>query len=193
MIKNPLVFLLALCVGIFFVWAVGTGPIASVRAIPGNPEAVDTAATDSQVSTKPLEPGTEEKGSPPFHVTGASDEQVKELYLEFQKAIAANDKEAAASLMNYPLQVSFPDDPPEKKVSSIKDRRSFIRVFDRIFDGRLKDFISRIDVENGNEFIIRWDGIGTNQGEFWIGVYCTDGRCKNPRRYVKIDRIYGKL
>ena len=193
MIKNPLIFLLALGSGIFLAGANGSfkGPIDGISTIPSHPQTIDTSVADLQVPPEPLKLGTEEKDPPRFHLAGAnSDEEVKELYRKFQKAVATNDKNAAALLMNYPLQVNFPGDPIAKKPSWIKDRKSFIRVFDRLFDKRLKDFISNLDLENGDDFIIRYDGIGTGRGEIWIGVYCYDSQCKNPQTYVKIRTIY---
>lgn len=190
MIKNLIVFISAFILGVLLAGAAGFYSAAPIEISEG-PCAVEKPATEPLSAADFPEEINEKKTPPRFYLAGASDEEVKEVYLKLRKAVAANDKEAAASLMNYPLKVHFPDDPPGKKISSIKDRRSFIRVFDRIFDQKLKDFISRIDVENGDEFIIRSDGIGTNQGEFWINVYCTDSQCKDPQKYVKIDRIYG--
>jgi len=195
MIKNLLVFLLAFCLGIFLVRAAGifnTGPIENISTISGHLEPSKNARKVSQVSPKFIYPSEAEKRAPRFYISGAdSDEEVKDLFLGFQKAVAANDKKAAAALMEYPLSVYFPDDPPEKKVNHIKDRKSFIRVFDRLFDKRLKAYISKLDYENDDDFIVLWSGIGLKTGTIWIGNYCYDSKCTNGRSYVKIRTIMG--
>ena len=128
---------------------------------------------------------------PDFTVAGAyTNTEVIELLRNFKRSVETGDKELAASLMNFPLRVSFPDEPIGKRDHYL-NRKSFIRNFDRLFNDRLKRFIARIDVDDAEQFIVRYDGIGSNQGEFWIGVFCYDEKCTDNRSYTRIRTIWG--
>jgi hypothetical protein len=127
-----------------------------------------------------------------FYVAGVStDKEVKEFYIKFQKAIAKNDKDIVASTMIYPLRVNFSTDKSNKKYTFISNKKSFLKVYDKIFDKRLKKFIASIDVENEESVWARYDGISVGRGVIWIGVYCNKRHCEDSKYHINIRTIHG--
>lgn len=66
------------------------------------------------------------KANSRFGAAGIEDDkEVKDLYLKFQKAVAKDDRKTVASLMIYPLRVTFPTDKPDRNYTHIKNKKSF--------------------------------------------------------------------
>lgn len=130
-----------------------------------------------------------------------NDRDVKDFYLKFQKAVAENDKEMVASSMLYPLNVTFPTDNIKESYRQIKDRKAFLRFYDRIFDKRLKDFIAEVDVEKysaksemshiEDDIYAGYDGIFVGRRVISISVYYTSPLYENNKYLLGIRTIEG--
>ncbi len=119
-----------------------------------------------------------------------SDEEVESVWRDFQSAIAENNVEKAASLVNYPLNVNFTSDQLKKNSHKIASRSGFERDFNKIFDQSVKNFIAKT---TSNDLWGSYWGIATPRGEIWIGVYCIGPQkhsCQSGHE-VKIRTIYG--
>lgn len=69
-----------------------------------------------------------------------------------------------------------------------------MKVYDRIFDKKLKEFTARINVENDNYhkgIWARYDGIAVGRGVIWIGVYCYKRDCGDSKHHINIRTIHG--
>jgi hypothetical protein len=142
--------------------------------------------------TFPKEESLLPQDSARFRGAGVQDDkEVIEFYLKFQNAVSRNDKRTVASMMIYPLRVNFPTDADTKDYTFVKDRASFLRVYDRIFDGNVKRFIEGIDVENSESIWARYDGIAVGRGTIWIGVFCSDKPCESDKYHINIRTIHG--
>jgi hypothetical protein len=120
--------------------------------------------------------------APRFWGSGVkSDSEVVELFGKFRDAVAISDKETVAALMKYPLRVNFPTDSDSKQYTFVRNRRSFVRLYNRIFDEKLRTFISEVDPET-DDIWGRPDGIAIGRGVIWIGAFCDDRKCSGPYR-----------
>lgn len=148
--------------------------------------------SDLSEAANPSEPPLDAKNAPRFWGAGVrNDREVLDLFNEFQSAIQRNDKKAAADLMEYPLRVNFPSDPDTNGYTFIKNKWSFIRLYDRIFNENLKRFIAGIDSKSHDDIWGKYSGIAVGRGVLWIGVFCYDQRCTGDRYYIKIRTIHG--
>ncbi len=111
-----------------------------------------------------------------FQVAGVkSDSEVEEVWIAFQQAVAANDKEKVASLASYPFRASyFSDSLDRSSYHVLNNPRQFVKHYDEIFDQALKDFIAKT---TSAVLWARYDGIATPRGVIWIGVFCKDSSC----------------
>jgi hypothetical protein len=139
------------------------------------------AACAFGISARP----TEESGR--FTASGVKDDrEVETFYLNFQKAVADDDRKRVAHMMHYPLRVNFHSDALKRDYRLIRSRNAFLRVYVRIFSHALKKFIAKTTVKDiwGN-----YHGIATPGGEIWIGVFCTREDCDSY--YLKVRTIEG--
>ena len=128
-----------------------------------------------------------------FGVAGVDDDkEIKDLYLKFQKAVAEDDRKMVSTLLEYPFRAYFSNDVGRIKYRFINNRKEFLKAYDRIFDEKLKNFITKIDVENEEDIWARYDGIAVGRGVIWIGVFCNDNLCRNGN-YIKIRTIHGSI
>lgn len=99
------------------------------------------------------------------------DTEVERFWASFQRAVATDHRNEVAALATYPLRVNYHDDAIEGKYRFVRNRKAFLRVYDRIFDNALKEMIANtsfLDIGATSH------GIKTPRGEIWMGVYCLD-------------------
>ena len=69
-------------------------------------------------------------------------QEVKAFYLKFRKMLEENDKEAIADSILYPLEFSvFHDYPDACKAFRFKDKKTFLRYYNRVFPKKIRDNI----------------------------------------------------
>jgi hypothetical protein len=198
MYKKLLVFSLAFCLGVIL-WqtAIPLAPneISSVNGIvteTSNTAEINSYQPDASNFSETIFAQNLEKDNGRFGIAGVNDDkEVKDLYLEFQKAVATDDKKVVASMMYYPLRVYFPTDCLKKSYRLIKTEKAFLKVYDKIFDEKLKELIAQINVESNKDIWARYEGISVGRGDIWIGVYCYQRRCEDKKYFIKIRTIHG--
>ena len=125
MCKKFLVFSLTFCMGfISNQFAKQTDKTShksttSVSAVENNPQ------TESVKSLKPI----------------------SDFIINFQNAVARNDKETVASFIKFPIKVKLNFDDKKHLEKVIKSENEFLSNYDRIFDNSLKNSISEIKPE----------------------------------------------
>lgn len=199
MCKRLLVFSLAFCLALLFSQIIEqfkTTFAENQKTVAL--KAVDSTQVDSNslhfsnfVNTSNVQQAIKDNGR--FGVAGVEqDKEVKDLYLKFQRAVVEDDRKTVASLINYPLNVNFPTDKPNRNYTLIKNKKIFLDVYDRIFHKKLIEFIARIDVEKEDEEDIwaRYDGIAVGRGVIWIGVYCYKRDCSDNKYHINIRTIH---
>ncbi len=125
-----------------------------------------------------------------FQVSGVNnDKEVERFFLDFQRAIAADNRKKVASMMAYPLHVNFYSDSLKKNYRIIRSATTFLKFYNNIFDNALKKFIAKTST---NDIWGNYSGIATPQGEIWIGVFCKGIRAnKDCRDYeIKVRTIH---
>lgn len=184
MCKKLLVFLSAFCFGLItsqtpkqikYINSSNTSFQSSVISIQSVGEIIPTDSTliKSQIF--------EEKRSR-FWAAGLEDEkQVLDFYEKFKKAVAKDDRKTVASMMNYPLSILYASEHfklmKNKTVyrKEIKNKHTFLKNYDKIFDEPFKNFIVNINLE---ELWARDCGVATPHGEIWLNGICKDNSCK---------------
>lgn len=134
-----------------------------------------------------------DRNNPRFDAAGVEDdEEVKEFFLKFQKAVAENDKKTVASMIDYPHNVRFPNDRHGRGLRIIKNEKEFIKNFDKIFANKFREFIADVDVNYVNEqnshLWANWQGVTVGRGVIWIRVLCKDSECN--KNYLKIGNLH---
>jgi hypothetical protein len=122
-----------------------------------------------------------------FSVTGVDDDsEVAKFWSDFQLAVASDDRKQVAAMAKYPLQINYYDDPLENRYRSVKNRKAFLKIYDKIFDDALKGMIANTSFQDiwGN-----YHGIATPRGEIWIGVFCIDNNA-NCNHEIKLRTIH---
>ncbi len=123
-----------------------------------------------------------------FTVAGVeTDEEVEQFWITFQKAVADDDRNKVASMATYPLAVRYYFDSLDRKnYRFIKNRATFLKVYDKVFDDALKNLIAKTSID---DIGARYDGILTSRGEIWIGVFCLDRKCEGAYE-IKLRTIH---
>ncbi len=90
-------------------------------------------------------------------------EQFLSFFEKLKKAASQKDKKALSELMHYPLN-TFAKNYPK----SIKNKKIFIKDFDKVMSTKLLDLIQNQEVE---KIFCKSDGVMLGNGEVWINVY----------------------
>lgn len=127
-----------------------------------------------------------------FGVVGVkADKEVTEFYLKFQKAVVENDSRTVASMISYPFQYYLPTDKTRIRYRIANNKSTFLKVYPRLFDERLKRFIGEIDAENPASIWAIYDGISVGRGTIWIGVFSHSNRPGDDTYRIAIRTIFG--
>lgn len=171
---NLIIFLIAFLVGVALT---NSARVSYVKSVPARTEAI--SIPENHRSTGDSEVTNISSGaSQGFLTAGARDEQdARDFFTRFQRAVANDDRETVALLMNYPLRANFPLDESIREYRSIRDKRSFLAVYDTLFDERLKQFVVRINPNDVTDLWGNYHGISVGRGVIWIGVFCGPSGC----------------
>ncbi len=196
MFRNLLAFVVSFSFAVAVVLMITEGDFIKYIATAPDPTAIDNPSESKNVEDL-AQPHPEnsarspEGNAPRFGLAGVKgDREIVDLFLKFRDAVARSDRDAVESLIVYPLRVNFPDDPDSKGYTFIKNRQSFVRLYDRIFDTKLRTFISNVNPES-DDIWARIDGIAIGRGVIWIGTYCYYRKCTDGRYYLGIRTIHG--
>lgn len=110
----------------------------------------------------------------------------EDLFQKFKNAVAQNDKETIASLINFPLTVGFMDKKDKPYFKEIKNSDEFFANYNKIFDETSIKCIALADNSNGG--LIKTSGYNSS-GEFFNISFL---KLNRRLRYfsVTMDRIY---
>lgn len=93
-----------------------------------------------------------------------------EFFEELKKAVTGNDKEAVASMVNYPFNARIND-----KAVTIRDTAHFVADYDKVFTAKVKKAVSNQSYPN---LFANWQGVMIGDGEVWFGGICSDDACE---------------
>ncbi|TKT78337.1 hypothetical protein [Aquamicrobium sp. LC103] len=77
-----------------------------------------------------------------------------------KKAAAADDKQAVASMVDYPFQARIND-----KAMKIRDEKHFVADYDKIVTRKVKNAIAKQTYPN---LFANWQGVMIGDGEVWF-------------------------
>ncbi len=179
-LSRAFIFISAFAAGNFALWFLTPHPIDSSLVLHVEPALVENERDHSPVVSRNR-----------LFVAGIdSDAEAYDLWQSFQNAVAADDRDTVASLMNYPLRVNYPADKIGVSYRRISSKRAFVRSYEKIFDDDVKRFIA---ATSPSDLWARSEGILTPRGEIWIGINCIgSGRsdCSTGHE-IKIRTIHG--
>jgi hypothetical protein len=120
-----------------------------------------------------------------FFMAGLKDQDVEQFFTAFKKAIVERDKQKVASMVHYPVKAKLASGGWRRISSST----SFVRFYDRIFDQRFTELLSKLEVKD------LWGksaGVTTPRGEVWFSAIVTRRR-KSGQYPIKIIAINGPI
>lgn len=93
-----------------------------------------------------------------------------EFFEELKKAVAENDKEAVASMVDYPFQARI-----DGKAVTIRDTAHFVADYDKVFTANVEEAISN---QTYPDLFANWQGVMIGNGEVWFSGICSDETCE---------------
>ena len=131
MFKKLLVFALAFGMGLT------SFQISKQKIKPLDVEGV----SNTTISNKPV------SSAPDFKPSQDSISLFEECVRKFKKAVAENDQETVASVINFPIFVGLPDENDSPSFKEIKNSDEFIANYDKIFNDSFKRCISQMELD----------------------------------------------
>ena len=120
------------------------------------------ANSDAAAASEPTAP-QESAHDNPLEVAGVTDYAAfKEQFLAFQRAVAQDDREQAATFALYPIRVNV-----GKVAVNVADTDAFVKQYDRILTEDVRKALAAQDV---NTLFANSKGIMVGNGEIWFGV-----------------------
>jgi hypothetical protein len=101
------------------------------------------------------------------------------FFEELKKAVAANDKEAVASMVEYPFKARIGG-----KAVTIRDAAHFAADYDKVFTAKVKEAVANQTYPN---LFANWQGVMIGDGEVWFSGICSDDACE--RQTVRITAV----
>lgn len=84
----------------------------------------------------------------------------QKFFDELKKAVAADDKQAVASMVEYPFQARIND-----KAVKIRDKKHFIAGYDKIITPKVKNAVAK---QTYPTLFANWQGVMIGDGEVWF-------------------------
>ncbi|WP_163268858.1 hypothetical protein [Chelativorans alearense] len=101
------------------------------------------------------------------------------FFEKLKKAVAENDKQAVASMVEYPFKARIND-----KAVTIKDAAHFETDYDKVFTAKVKEAVSK---QAYATLFANWQGVMIGDGEVWFNGICNDDACE--RQTVRIIAV----
>lgn len=92
-----------------------------------------------------------------------NDETINKAAMTFQQAVAKNDKQKIAKMIDFPILISF----DHKEKVNIKNQKEFLKYYDRIFIPTYKEAIQN---EVPRLLFSRYDGVALGAGLVWFNT-----------------------
>ncbi|WP_201285541.1 hypothetical protein [Chelativorans xinjiangense] len=89
---------------------------------------------------------------------------------KLKKAVAENDKQAVASMIEYPFKARI-----NGKAVTIRDAAHFETDYDKVFTAKVKKAVSK---QTYATLFANWQGVMIGDGEVWFGGICDDDACE---------------
>lgn len=150
--------------------AAGLSPDAATQAPPnGSPEASDAIDTEE---------GEGDARQRIEKLLGDAD-AYEALFNDLQRGVAANDANAVAALMRYPLLVQVGG-----KKRQVADAATFKLEYSQIVTPEIAKAIA---AQTFDGLFVNWEGAMIGKGQVWIGGKCLDKDC--TRSDVKVVTV----
>lgn len=115
-----------------------------------------------------------------FMPTSKSDQEVIDFFNNFRRAVEFDDRVTVAAMIKYPVCVRFAHGDKNRNGCRLLNKASFLKEYDKIFDGDYKQFIAGIDTYKTGQLGVlwaNWRGVTADRGQFWFEGICNDNRC----------------
>ncbi|WP_266064392.1 hypothetical protein [Brucella intermedia] len=97
----------------------------------------------------------------------------QQFFEKLQKAIGASDKQAVASMVDYPFRARIGG-----KAVKINDAAHFLADYDKIVTAKVKQAVTR---QTYATLFANWQGVSIGDGEVWFPVLGTATPSGSPR------------
>lgn len=87
-------------------------------------------------------------------------EPYRQFFEQLQKAVAANEKAAVASMIDYPFRARI-----KGKAIELRDATHFVQAYDKIVTAKVKHAISS---QTYPTMFANWQGVSIGDGEVWF-------------------------
>lgn len=109
----------------------------------------------------------------------------KEFFRQFQKHVAADQRQEVAAMMMYPLRITYYTDPKAADYRFLNSTAELLDVYEKVFHKSIKEYIANYDANEvwGNDYFLQ-----TGSGQ--IGINCeTLGDCPTCNFEFKVKII----
>lgn len=157
-------------------------------AAPATTESTQApAATEPEPSPAPAQTATVQAADPAADkaVDDAIDNALgdharyRAVFDELQRAVAAKDAAAVASLVDYPLAATV-----DGKKTKIKDAPAFVAQYEKIVTPAIADAVVK---QKYSDLFVNYKGVMIGDGQVWLNGICKDQACKQAE--VKVVAI----
>lgn len=94
----------------------------------------------------------------------------EEFFTMLKKAVADNDKEAIASMVDYPFHARI-----KGKAVKVRDQKHFVADYDQVVTAKVKDVVAK---QTYATLTANWQGVMIGDGEIWFNGICSDDACE---------------
>jgi len=99
-----------------------------------------------------------------------SHEPYHAFFEKLKKAVAENDKQTVASMVDYPFKARIND-----KAVTIRDAAHFAADYDKVFTTKIKEAVAKQNYQN---LFANWQGVMIGDGEVWFSGICNNDACE---------------
>jgi hypothetical protein len=145
--------------------SVGCSPPENDKSDKGPPPPQQLGATPTQAPPKEP-PAIDTPGSTPdYSLAGLEKSQVKRFLERLRVALHTDDREAVASLIDFPVRARVGTGANSDAFRQIQTKGEFLQYYDRIFTECLIRVIDEADVDT---LFVNWQGARIRRGAVWI-------------------------
>jgi len=106
-------------------------------------------------------------------------EQYHAFFEKLKKAVAENDKQTVASMVDYPFKARI-----NGKAVTIRDAAHFAADYDKVFTAKVKEAVANQTYE---KLFANWQGVMIGDGEVWFSGICNNDACE--QQTVRITAV----
>lgn len=105
----------------------------------------------------------------------------RQVIQDYQRAVAAGDREAVAALVRYPLKATV-----DGRKVVIADPQAFIAAYDKIITPRIARVVT---TQRYAQLLVNYQGVMFGNGETWIAGICAPASADCSQFQVKVITI----